>query len=73
MDYISYVAGLSKLSFKIYFGATLFSLSFDLVIYYLGGKVFEVSAYLAIGLVIFFGIFFYLAKKFNFFKKNFNV
>lgn len=71
MDYISYVAGLSKMRFRIFFTATLISLGSDAVLYYLGGRAFEVSAYLAIGLVVLFGLFYYVAKKLSFFKIKF--
>lgn len=68
MDYISYIAGLSKITFKNFFLATSVSLTSELVLYYVGEKVYKASAYIAIGAVIFFALAYYLAKKFKFFK-----
>ncbi len=68
MDYISYIAGLSKISFKNFILATTISLSSDALLYYIGEKAYKYSAYLAIGLVFFFVAGFYIIKKFKFFK-----
>lgn len=68
MDYISYIAGLSKMSYKIYFGATALNLFSDLVLFYIGGKAYEYSAYLAMTAVVLFALLYYLNSKFKFFK-----
>lgn len=67
-DYISYIAGLSKIKFRYFFLATLISLWSDLVIFYIGGKAYQASAYLAISLTLIFVAAAYLNSKFKFFK-----
>ncbi len=68
MDYISYIAGLSKISFKNFILATCGALTSELILYYVGEKAYKFSAYLTIGLVLLFVAGIYLIKKFNFFK-----
>lgn len=68
MDYISYIAGLSKISFRNFFLGTAVSLSSELVLYYIGERAYKYSAYAAIGAVVVFIGSYYLIKKFNFFK-----
>lgn len=68
MDYISYIAGLSKISYKNFILATCCALTSELVLYYVGEKAYKYSVYGTIGLVILFIAGFYIIKKFKFFK-----
>lgn len=68
MDYISYIAGLSKISYKNFILATCGALTSELILYYVGEKAYKFSAYFAIGLVVLFIGGYYVVKKFNFFK-----
>lgn len=66
MDFISYVAGLSKMSYKHFLGATIIALIPDLIIYYIGDSIYnslyQKSSYLAGGILIILIIIIYLHK-----------
>ncbi len=67
MDFISYLAGLSKLSFRKFFFATLLSLLPSAVSYYAGEAVYaklaDESPYLGIGFFVLLGILFFVYQK----------
>lgn len=70
MDFISYIAGLSKVSFKTFFLASLISLLPDAVYYYLGDRLYSHNPYLGAGAFIVFIIFVYIGEKTQFFQKT---
>lgn len=47
-DFISYAAGLSKLTFRKFFLATLILLPLNAIVFYTGGKLHELNTYIAI-------------------------
>lgn len=69
-DFLSYAAGLSTLSFTKFIAATLLLLPLHAVVYWAGGKLYEVSEFLAI-LFIFGGvILFYALQKSKIFSSK---
>lgn len=70
LDFISYVAGLSKISFGNFFLATLVSILPEVLIYYVGDKAYKISVYFGVALVIIFLIFFYVFKKKEFLEAD---
>jgi uncharacterized membrane protein YdjX (TVP38/TMEM64 family) len=64
MDFMSYIAGLSKISFQKFFVVTLITLLPDALYYYAGDKIYQQSPTLAIvSLLIFVGVFYALENK----------
>lgn len=70
LDFISYAAGLSKISFKNFFLATTITLIPDAFFYYLGETAYKVSSYLALALLVVFFTVFLILKKKKFFETN---
>jgi uncharacterized membrane protein YdjX (TVP38/TMEM64 family) len=74
MDFVSYVAGLSKISFKQFFIATVISLLPDALLYYLGGEVYKTvykeNAYWSFATLALFALAIYILYKRKFFKKT---
>lgn len=68
MDFISYVSGLSKLTFRTFFLATAVSLIPNIFWYYLGEAAFKLSAYATAIFVIVVVLLLYVAKKKKFFE-----
>lgn len=75
-DFISYVAGLSKLSFKKFIAATTISLLPNAMVYYLGEEAYqayqmydEKNVYIGLGFLIIVGAAIYVLKDSRFFKK----
>lgn len=68
-DFISYAAGLSKISFKKFLAATLIVLPLDAVLYWAGGKVYEASPYVAAASLVGAVILFYTLQKSKIFEK----
>ncbi|MBI2405913.1 TVP38/TMEM64 family protein [Candidatus Microgenomates bacterium] len=62
-DFISYVAGLTKISFPVFFVATLISHLPLALTYYIGEVAFKVNVYLGILYIALFGIIFYVIKR----------
>ena len=71
MDFISYIAGLTKISFKTFFIATLIAEIPPGLVYFLGEKSYEQVAgsnkYIGIGLLILVGLAYYFFKDHDFF------
>jgi len=63
IDFVSYIAGLSKISFTKFFLATLVSILPDAFIFYVGETIYHKNVYLAIGLIIVFMLAFYVSTK----------
>ena len=54
-DFVSYAAGLSKLPFLLFFGASLLvDVPLTLIFFYLGGVAYRYGAYLMVGVVVMF-------------------
>lgn len=68
-DFLSYAAGLSTLSFTKFIGATLLVLPLNAVVYWAGGKLYEVSEFLAILFILGGVILFYTLQKSKIFEK----
>ena len=75
MDFISYVAGLSKINFRKFIVATFFAGLPSMLLYFLGAQAYEKfaekSGILGVGLLILaFGFIYYLLKYYEFFKNK---
>lgn len=72
MDFISYVAGLTKISFKTFLVATLIAEIPSGLVYFLGEKSYEQVAgsnnYIGVGLLLLLGLAYYFFKDHEFFK-----
>lgn len=68
-DFVSYAAGLSKLSFKKFFTATLILLPLNAIVFYAGGKLYELNTYLAIVTLVGAVIIIYIFQKSKIFEK----
>ena len=68
LDFISYIAGLSKISFRRFFVATLISYLPEAFLYYAGEYAYKRSIYLTIGLTILILVGYYIFRKMKFFE-----
>ncbi len=67
MDFISYIAGLSKISFKKFLIATLIAELPSMLTYYVGGEVYKKiteynSTYVGVGFLLFLGVLYFFFK-----------
>lgn len=69
-DFMSYVAGVSRINFGKFFAATFISQLPYIAIYYVGGEAFKANIYLGISLFLAYVIIFYFLRKTEFFKKR---
>jgi uncharacterized membrane protein YdjX (TVP38/TMEM64 family) len=69
MDFMSYIAGLSNISFRKFFIASLISLAPDAVYYYLGDRLYSHNPYLGAVSFLLFVVLIYVGEKTKFFGK----
>jgi uncharacterized membrane protein YdjX (TVP38/TMEM64 family) len=75
MDFISYVAGLTKISFKKFLLATLIAELPSALVYYFSGEVYkrvsqQNSGYIGIAFILIFGVLYYFFKDHKLFQKR---
>lgn len=68
IDFVSYIAGLTNISFTRFFFATVISLLPDAFFYWAGEKAFKAGATVGTLFLVFYLLLFYILKKRNFFK-----
>lgn len=68
LDFISYVAGLSKISFTKFFIATALTLIPDALFYYLGDNIYQASTPVALASLMLFVLAYYVLQKAKFFE-----
>lgn len=68
-DFISYAAGLSRLSFKKFFAATVILLPLNGIVFYAGGKLYELNTHIAIVTLVGAVIVIYTFQKSKIFEK----
>lgn len=69
-DFMSYIAGVSKITFQKFIAAIFVSLLPNLVIYYFGELAFKINVYFGAAYILLYLIVFYVLKKRDFFKSK---